>query len=77
MSDNPVCGADRVQPISTGPPDDPKGVPFVFFNVTVSTWVYTGGDTLSLHDALPISCGHWPSFVLKGGPFVVTGPLLY
>ena len=27
---------------------------FVFFNDTATTEIYTGEDTLSLHDALPI-----------------------
>src|SRR5213082_4161836 len=28
-----------------------------FFNATATTEIYTVSDTLSLHDALPISCG--------------------
>src|SRR5213083_3640955 len=30
---------------------------FFFFNDTATTEIYTTANTLSLHDALPISCG--------------------
>src|SRR6056300_273 len=34
---------------------------FFFFNATATTEIYTNLNTLSLHDALPISCVRWPS----------------
>src|SRR3989442_9619959 len=37
---------------------------FVFFNDTATTEIYT----LSLHDALPISCSHNPVFLLHYNP---------
>ena len=53
----PVDGGTREHEHRSGAGDDDHAhvIPvFFFFNDTATTEIYTGEDTLSLHDALPI-----------------------
>src|SRR5213083_2364558 len=57
------CAVQRDLPISAVYQDTPRETPdflmdpcvFFFFNDTATTEIYTTANTLSLHDALPIS----------------------
>src|SRR6184192_1697382 len=68
--------ADRIETSIDGAPDHPAKFGagyrqigehvdhhfvYFFFNDTATTEIYTSIDTLSLHDALPISCALMPS----------------